>query len=577
MSSWRSWWTALSVALVVQFGCGGESNEPDDDSGGGRADAGKSSSGSGGKGGRNATAGRGGNPGDAGEPGVGGSFGGSAGGGGTATAGRASGGGANVGNVGNVGGTGVSGSVSTGGTAGTIAGAGGSFVMPPFNWYCGAVAYGDGNCDCGCGTRDIDCDEDYEIDDCDTCNLQGSCSPGECPGRISEDDPGDCTPAPDGWKCPDYAYLDSRLCDCGCGVLDPDCEDETKGSCEICNLQGSCAATKCEDSSVNEDDNAKCDIPEGWTCPDIRYMDGVCTCGCGVLDADCSSASSDACESCYEGCAQTDCPGPIDAEDNTICTGVPVHWSCDPRFWDDGSLCHCGCGAVDPDCESDAGSACDRCNVEGSCSAQACPGTIDPENSAICTHPDPPDTWVCYRGQYADGYSCDCGCGALDPDCATNDIARCDQCGTCSSSCPGRVDPSDIGQCLEPPVEWECPPYRWGDGYSCDCGCGTYDPDCSSALVAACNACPSQGCSDYQCSDINPTDNARCGPTPPDDWSCSPSYYGDGTTCDCGCGAVDADCASANKSVCDICPRNQSCSPAGCSTINETNNAVCDP
>ena len=38
--------------------------------------------------------------------------------------------------------------------------------------------------------------------------------------------------------------------------------------------------------------------PVGWTCPVAQYDDGVCDCGCGVADLDCTDASADVCQTC---------------------------------------------------------------------------------------------------------------------------------------------------------------------------------------------------------------------------------------------------------------------------------------
>jgi len=70
------------------------------------------------------------------------------------------------------------------------------------------------------------------------------------------------------------------------------------------------------------------------------------------------------------------------------------------------------------------------------------------------TPPPPlPSEWTCDTGFYADGSFCDCGCGALDPDCSSPSYAACEYC-----YCPGddedctvnTVDHSDTSQCLSP-------------------------------------------------------------------------------------------------------------------------------
>jgi len=133
----------------------------------------------------------------------------------------------------------------------------------------------------------------------------------------------------------------------------------------------------------------------------------------GNLEGD--SADRDDCNTCWNGCSDEGCPDPIDEKNNAICTGVPSTWHCKARFYNDG-FCDCGCGAVDYDCDPDAGVAgCESCNLEGSCSRRDCDGTIDDSNIAFCTHPSPPPEWKCSSYRYADGFTCDCGCGAIDP------------------------------------------------------------------------------------------------------------------------------------------------------------------
>lgn len=383
--------------------------------------------------------------------------------------------------------------------------------------------------------------------------------------------------SPVGWTCLPAAYDDGSECHCGCGIEDPDCKDSSSDSCDVCKFSGSCAGGACP-SSIDEDDNSRCDIAEGWTCSPYLYGDGTCHCGCGVVDMDCSSASRDACEVCWTGCTGQGCPGPIDEENNAICTGVPTSWDCAERFFGDGEICHCGCGALDSDCGSNDIDECDRCNFEGSCSARDCPGTIDPDDNAACEHPTPPPEWTCYAGDYADGRQCDCGCGAIDLDCLDESIDGCEDCYACDSAiCPNKVDPNDITSCIPPPAAWECPAYAYADGYQCECGCGILDPDCESLEASSCEFCPiAEGAcgDDYYCADVLPDDNTRCVDSAPPDWNCAPDTYAD-EACDCGCGVRDFDCPSGDPSDCDLCDAPGSCSDSACSDLDEDNNAVC--
>ena len=552
--SWRSWVALLGVCLATIGACSGKSSEKDPVGSAG-GNGGSAADGVGGTGGT--------------LPGIAGQAGDDAGFGTTSSAGPT--GLTSTGTT--FGGTGssVSGSTTATATATT-----GSMPGVPATWTCTPLAYDNAICDCGCGAPDPDCAGD-DLDDCQVCDASGSCNGVACPGKIDPEDTAQCLVPPAGWTCLASGYDDGLECNCGCGVVDPDCEDSSVESCDVCYFSGSCAGSACP-SSIDADDNSRCDVPEGWTCTASLYGNGVCHCGCGVVDKDCSSASRDACEVCWTGCSGENCPGRIDQENNAICSGVPPQWTCSDRFYMDGSLCHCGCGAMDPDCASNDIDACEHCDFEGSCSARACPGTIDPDNIAICEHPSPPAEWTCDAWRYADGMTCDCGCGAIDLDCPDDSIESCEECYVCgSASCPNKIDPNDIASCIPPPNGWTCADDLYGSGYGCDCGCGALDPDCASAEASSCQWCPVDygSCAvDYYCEGVLPDDNARCGDSAPAEWNCDGEAYGDGA-CDCGCGARDADCPSANASACDFCDVEGSCSDSSCDNLDPEDNAVC--
>lgn len=572
------------AAAAISLACSGSSETP---------------AGSGGKAGKSSAAGNGGSSGRAGRAGASSSTGGSvaeageAGDGGGTRAGRGgTGGGAGSGSV--IGGRGGRGATSgdggvsglagagiagsMGGISGSppIAGSGGASV--PLGWNCSVTAYGDGKCDCGCNVRDSDCDSN-DVEACERCNAAGSCDYQTCPGKIDPDDTTRCLKPPAGWTCSTF-YYDDGDCDCGCGAVDIDCEDDTVASCEFCGAFGACSGGDCP-GPIDPENNAICTTPDGWTCEAHFYHDGHnCDCGCGIVDPDCASASRNECDTCSYGCSNEGCPGPIDAANNAICTGVPSSWSCLARFYGDGEICNCGCGAHDPDCADDTVASCDRCDFNGSCSARECPGTISPDNNAYCERPEPPDGWTCGWYQYGDGYSCDCGCGVPDIDCPNDtDIAYCTNCSACgATACPGLIDPNDIGKCVPPPADWECQLFYYGDGY-CDCGCGAPDPDCHGTSKDLCQRCdPANGsCSSYTCGTIQPNNNALCTDSAPPEWTCARRYYRD-QACDCGCGVRDPDCADGTLDVCKFCNDPGSCSTAAkcsMSNIDPSDNSKC--
>ncbi len=82
--------------------------------------------------------------------------------------------------------------------------------------------------------------------------------------------------------------------------------------------------------------------------------------------------------------------------------------------------------------------------------------------------------WLCNPSQYNDGNSCDCDCGAYDPDC---DNPQLETLG-CAKGEACNLD----GSCTMPayaPETWSCDPDYYGAFDGCDCGCGIPDPDCS--------------------------------------------------------------------------------------------------
>lgn len=170
---------------------------------------------------------------------------------------------------------------------------------------------------------------------------------------------------PPGWHCDlqDYAgkaFHLNELCNCGCGVFDPDCPDNEDESCEMCEPE---FAYKC--------------VPEGWNCPDAAYHNGECDCGCGVVDhgEDCPTNSRESCENCpTSSCGIRECGTTfdvIDLDDNSKCKEVPPNWTCPDEAYQDGANCNCGCGVVDEDCDGFDNIYCSADCPEESCGYDA--------------------------------------------------------------------------------------------------------------------------------------------------------------------------------------------------------------
>lgn len=133
---------------------------------------------------------------------------------------------------------------------------------------------------------------------------------------FAQDDAGTAT-APEGWTCTASYYGSADGCDCGCGIPDPDCPDESAASCTY---------DWCEaDANPSQSDPTQCEAEEpaapGWTCPNGYYGGGDgCDCGCGAPDPDCASNELSTCQ--YNNCDEGNAPT---AADPTQC--APGEWT----------------------------------------------------------------------------------------------------------------------------------------------------------------------------------------------------------------------------------------------------------
>jgi hypothetical protein len=179
------------------------------------------------------------------------------------------------------------------------------------------------------------------------------------------------------------------------------------------------------------------DVPAAWTCGAPAYGDGYCDCGCGAPDPDCPSPTTlDSCGS-SNGCTTGTWPDP---DDPSTCVARPAGWTCSEARYTD-TTCSCGCGIADPACAADLHIS--ECEQDGCPSGQS----PDPTEVTQCMTNAPEDRWSCPLTALADGATCDCGCGAIDPDCGANPTAA-----ACEAThCPAGDDlkPDDIGHCWE--------------------------------------------------------------------------------------------------------------------------------
>ncbi len=155
-----------------------------------------------------------------------------------------------------------------------------------------------------------------------------------------------------GWDC-NGSYFDSDDgCDCGCGVLDPDCAGQADAA--------ACDYEWCDAAEVDDEHNWICGetdapdgLPEAWSCKIEYYGTGDgCDCGCNAFDPDCASLSSTECD--YQYCEGTD---GINAHDNTSCEPHNPPADDDDGADDEPSAC-AGSNGCSSDSECVAGSRC---------------------------------------------------------------------------------------------------------------------------------------------------------------------------------------------------------------------------
>ncbi len=418
-------------------------------------------------------------------------------------------------------------------------------------------------------------------------------------------------------QCDDGNNLPGDGCSPNCTVEGPTCGN---GQLE--------PGEQCDDGNTQNGDGCsstcQVEVPVGWTCPVFWFGDGICDCGCAVQDSDCPSLNASVCEF-------NNCPGGVQPvpDNNPLCLlpscgngMIEPPEQCDDGNTQNGDGCNANC-QIEPACgngQVEAGEQCDdgntlpgdgcdeNCLLEGLCGnfildpGEECDdGNLLPGDgcSPECLVEFPtcgdgalqfpeecddgnnqpgdgcdedceweiPDAWVCFPAFYGSGNSCDCGCGALDPDCESADAQFCDV-----NNCPGGFPPvddenylCDIESCGNGVVEFpeECDDGNVQSGDGCNASCQV-EPFCGNGQQEG----------SEECDDGNNLDGDGCSATCeleiPDEWTCSPFWFGDGI-CDCGCGAFDEnDCVNTTDDACGF----DNCQPP--TTPNPTMNWICD-
>jgi len=408
----------------------------------------------------------------------------------------------------------------------------------PDGWTCRPGLALDDVCDCGCGAGDSACDSAG-------CGVPG-CSLPSCGACFATDGTSRDCGAPGAWLCERERRGDG-VCDCGCGAIDPDCP--ANGGC----YQPGCNVRGCEQCHGPKG-SAACDAPPAFRCRKAVLGDGACDCGCGNYDPDCKHSS------CVEAsCYATGCEVCHDQAGRVIaCAAPPSQWTCDAALRGDGA-CDCGCGQADPDCPANGGC------VEPGCAAEACRSCHDGFGRELAC----PGLFTCGPARFGDGRRCDCGCGRADPDCGGG---GCEEAGCDADGCDVRHDAT--GKALAP-AGYVCAASSYGAQDGCDCGCGAIDPDCAKG-------CAEPGCREPSCDHCRLADGSAFDCR----FACELSHYGTHDGCDCGCGAFDPDCgglgcyeAGCFAGTCTRCfdssVASYTCARGACASGYESN-GVCD-
>lgn len=237
----------------------------------------------------------------------------------------------------------------------------------------------------------------------------------------------DVTFPPPGWTCPLERMGDGETCDCRCGAFDPDCfEDLPIAGCmgsQLClpRLAGGIPVGACVDD-CDRDEGVMC--PAGGVCVD-DWADDICTPDIDLVDR--SADIGEVCRPDARWCAVTAAsPGP----------GVSEGY-CDLERGD--RICRPRCHA-DTDCDAAAAEVCVPVGATSD-------GMGGEEPFGYCA-PRFGVGWTCEPDAWEDGTTCDCACGARDPDCylPDNPVTGC---------LDGELCVSD-GTCASPPGNDTC-------------------------------------------------------------------------------------------------------------------------
>ena len=218
--------------------------------------------------------------------------------------------------------------------------------------------------------------------------------------------------APPGWTCNAEQYGDGETCNCRCGISDADCFE---GSLPVAGcLPDQLCIARIDGFELRPACADPCDRDTGVSCPPRGvcvddFVGGVCDDSDVRIDRDALVG-----ERCSEGARH--CAVALAPDGSGVANG----------YCDDTDPSNVVCR---PRCEQD-----DECDAARFERCYTIGFSRDDTPYGFCAPRFPP-SWTCSGARYEDGVTCDCECGAPDPDCTdpTRPLMGCDAAERCLS------------------------------------------------------------------------------------------------------------------------------------------------
>lgn len=158
-----------------------------------------------------------------------------------------------------------------------------------------------------------------------------------------------------GWTCNLAYFGNNDGCDCGCGIVDPDCADTAADSCQFCGESGSCSTSgQACPSNIDPNNNAICLPPACASDADCGTDET-----CDVASGACVPALTG---SCGGSCGGSSSSGTCFCDEACFTMGDCCDDVCVECLGDFGAQC-----GAEPDCAVDADCGANEQCLSGSC------------------------------------------------------------------------------------------------------------------------------------------------------------------------------------------------------------------